>query len=121
MILVCIHGVHHSSAIHRQQFTMDFCGHGLERAEFIQAAMNISQKYLVLQQKKQFFVCAFHTLTRSSHVCVCMCFSSLFYLHNLALDFIIFAIFSGIFERSFSSGSGTFEYANGLGGEPPVC
>lgn len=54
-------------------------------------------------------------------MCVCVCFSSLFYLHNLALDFIIFAIFSGIFERSFSSGSGTFEYANGLGGNPPCA
>lgn len=73
MILVCIHGVHHSSAIHRQQFTMDFCGHGLERAEFIQAAMNISQKYLALQQKKNNFLCVLFIRSHVHHMCVCVC------------------------------------------------
>lgn len=60
-------------------------------------------------------MCVFRTLTRSSHVCVCVCFSSLFHLHNLALDFIIFAIFNGVFVRSLSSASGTIEYVIGLG------
>lgn len=62
------------------KFIKEFCGHRFERVEFIQAAMNISQKYLALHN----FFLLLHSPIRHSSIF----FLPLFlFLHNLAVRF----------------------------------
>lgn len=71
--MTCIQAQRGTHTDKHGNFTMDFCGRRFERAEFIQAAMNICQKYLALQKKKT-FLCVLSARSHVHHMCVCVFF-----------------------------------------------